>query len=422
MKQRLDFILSQAVSEITPMPSLRAEVISIGDEMTSGIRLDTNSQWLSTRLGEIGIEVAFHSTVGDNLEDNIDVFRHAVNRVEIVIITGGLGPTADDLTRLAIAKMANVPLITRPNVLADIRSMFEARGREMPENNSTQAEFPEGATPIANPEGTAPGIDFFVQSENGRSCRIIALPGVPVEMKQMWSQSVESTLRKQTGDLSIIFHHTLHCFGSGESHIESLLPNLIQRGRNPQVGITASSATISLRISTRGMSEIDCMDKMQPTIETIRKTLGPLVFGENGIQLQQVVHNLLTTQNKKLAVIDAGFDGLVAEQLSEFTTPMTSICANETREQMPDSDEIKQVIESSNATLGIAIGPIDRNSEMVRNGQSFYQVKIFENPKCQEAQFRYSGHSGWREERAVKEVLNCLRLYLVSNHDQRSTL
>ncbi|MGY8749186.1 MAG: competence/damage-inducible protein A [Pirellulales bacterium] len=422
MKQRHDFILTQAVSEITPMPSLRAEVISIGDEMTSGIRLDTNSQWLSSRLGEIGIEVAFHSTVGDNLEDNIDVFRHAVNRVEIVIVTGGLGPTADDLTRLAIAKMANVPLITRPEVLTDIRSMFEARGREMPENNSTQADFPEGATPIANPEGTAPGIDFLVQSENDQSCRIIALPGVPVEMKQMWSQSVESTLRKQTGDLSIIFHHTLHCFGSGESHIESLLPNLTQRGRDPQVGITASSATISLRISTRGMSEIDCMDKMQPTIKTIRQTLGPLVFGENGIQLQQVVHNLLTTQNKKLAVIDAGFDGLVAERLSEFTTPMTPICAIETREQMPDSDEIKKVIESSGATLGIAIGPIDRDSEMVRNGQSFYQVQIFENPKSQKTQFRYSGHSGWREERAVKEVLNYLRLYLTSNLNQRSTL
>ncbi len=99
------------------MSSLRAEVISIGDEMTSGIRLDTNSQWLSSQLGDIGIEVAFHSTVGDNLEDNIDVFRHAANRVDIVIATGGLGPTADDLTRLAISKMADVPLITHPEII-----------------------------------------------------------------------------------------------------------------------------------------------------------------------------------------------------------------------------------------------------------------------------------------------------------------
>lgn len=400
------------------MSSLRAEVISIGDEMTSGIRLDTNSQWLSSQLGDIGIEVAFHSTVGDNLEDNIDVFRHAANRVDIVIATGGLGPTADDLTRLAISKMADVPLITHPEILAHIRSMFESRGREMPENNSIQADFPKGAVAIANPEGTAPGIDFQTQRPNGRNCRIIALPGVPVEMKQMWSQSVEASLRKQAGDSSIIYHHTLHCFGSGESHIESLLPNLIQRGRDPQVGITASSATISLRVSTSGTTEADCLSKMQPTIETIRQTLGPLVFGENGIELQQVVHNLLSAQKQKLAVIDAGLQGVVGERLSQIPNSATWICANEIRDQIPASDEIGSVIKSSGATLGIAIGPINRAPDLVRNGQSFYQVMIFEKQTFQQTQFRYSGHSGWREERAVKEVLNHLRLYLDSNRSE----
>lgn len=396
------------------MPSLRAEVISIGDEMTSGIRLDTNSQWLSRRLGQLGIEVAFHSTVGDNLKDNIDVFRHAVNRVEIIIVTGGLGPTADDLTRLAIAQMADVPLVTRPEILTHIRSMFETRGREMPENNSIQAEFPLGAFAIPNPEGTAPGIDFQTRSPSGRDCRIIALPGVPVEMKQMWSQSVELSLRKKTGNLSIIHHYTLHCFGSGESHIESLLPNLIQRGRDPQVGITASSATISLRVSTSGTTEADCMDKMQPTIQMIRQTLGSLVFGENGIELQQVVCNLLTLQKQKLAVIDAGLNGVVGERLSQIPNSTSIISANETREQMPESKEIESIIETSGASLGIAIGPINRNPDLIRDGQSFYEVMIFEKPKIQRTQFRYSGHSGWREERAVKEVLNHLRLYLAS--------
>ena len=400
------------------MSSLRAEVISIGDEMTSGIRLDTNSQWLSSQLGEIGIEVAFHTTVGDDLEDNVDVFRHAANRVDVVIATGGLGPTADDLTRLAIAKMADVPLVTHPEILTRIRSMFESRGREMPENNSIQAEFPQGAVAIDNPEGTAPGIDFRMRRQDGSDCRIIALPGVPVEMKQMWSQSVEASLRTQAGNSSIIHHHTLHCFGSGESHIESLLPNLVQRGRDPQVGITASSATISLRVSTSGSTQADCMNKMQPTIQTIRQTLGQLVFGENGIELQEVVHNLLTNQQQKLAIIDAGLQGVVGERLSQITNPTSLICANETREQMPAPDEMTSLIESSGATLGIAIGPIDRTSDLVRNGQSFYQVMIFETPTVQQTQFRYSGHSGWREERAIKEVLNHLRLYLASDRSQ----
>ena len=400
------------------MSPLRAEVISIGHEMTSGIRLDTNSQWLSSQLGEIGIEVAFHSTVGANLEDNVDVFQHAANRVDLIIATGGLGPTADDLTRLAIAKMADVPLVTHPEILTHIRAMFESRGREMPENNSIQAEFPQGANPIANPEGTAPGIDFRTQRKNGHTCRIIALPGVPVEMKQMWAQSVEPSLREQAGNSSLIHHHTLHCFGSGESHIESLLPNLVQRGRDPQVGITASSATISLRVSTSGSTEADCMKKMQPTIETIRRTLGSLIFGENGIELQQVVHNLLTTEQQKLAIIDAGLNGVVGERPSQIPHSEILICANETREQMPEPDELGFVIESSGATLGVAIGPIDRKPELVQNGQSFYQVMLFDTQTFQQTQFRYSGHSGWREERAVKEVLNHLRLYLDSIRNQ----
>src|SRR3954454_1463972 len=158
---------------------MRAEIIAIGDELTSGQRLDTNSQWISERLGEIGVPVAFHTTVGDDLENNIAVFRTAIDRAEIVISTGGLGPTADDLTRDAIAAAAGVELVQDAGALEHIQNLFARRKRAMPERNKLQAQFPRGSQVVPNPEGTAPGIDFTVPRPGRAPCRIFALPGAP---------------------------------------------------------------------------------------------------------------------------------------------------------------------------------------------------------------------------------------------------
>src|SRR4051794_7890275 len=141
---------------------MRAEIISIGDELTSGQRLDTNSQWLSTRLGELGVKVMYHTTVADDLEANVQVFRQAVERAELVIATGGLGPTADDLTRDAIAAAAGVDLVFDADSFSHIESLFSRRKRPMPERNRVQAMFPRGSRAIANREGTAPGIDIEI--------------------------------------------------------------------------------------------------------------------------------------------------------------------------------------------------------------------------------------------------------------------
>ena len=136
---------------------MHAEVISIGDELTSGQRLDTNSQWLSTRLGELGVSVMYHTTVADNLDANIAVFRQAAERADIIVATGGLGPTADDLTRDAIATAVGVELVLDSAALTYIENLFARRGRPMPERNRLQAMFPRGSRVIHNPAGTAPG-------------------------------------------------------------------------------------------------------------------------------------------------------------------------------------------------------------------------------------------------------------------------
>src|SRR5947208_7207312 len=186
---------------------MRAEIIAIGDELTSGQRLDTNSQWLAERLLEIGVQVAFHTTVGDRLADNVLVFRQACERADVVVATGGLGPTADDLTRQALAEVAGVPLVQDDASLAHIEALFARRKREMPPANVIQAQFPQGSRPIFNPHGSAPGIDFTIKSVGDRAPRIYALPGVPAEMKDMWSASVAPAIQDMLGVRKVIAHY-----------------------------------------------------------------------------------------------------------------------------------------------------------------------------------------------------------------------
>ena len=150
---------------------MRAEIISIGSELVSGQSLDTNSRWLSQQLGSLGIPVAFHTTLGDELEDHLAAFRAAFDRADLVIMTGGLGPTQDDLTREALADCAGVPLVEDADSLAAIAAMFARRNRVMAERNRVQALFPRGAEPLANPIGTAPGIWMTIgRADDRRAC------------------------------------------------------------------------------------------------------------------------------------------------------------------------------------------------------------------------------------------------------------
>jgi nicotinamide-nucleotide amidase len=296
---------------------MHAEILAIGDEITSGQQLDTNSQWLSQRLEELGVRTLFHCTVGDELEPCVAVFRQAIDRAEVVMATGGLGPTADDLTRQALAEATDRPLSLDADALQHIRAMFARRKRPMPQRNEVQAMFPAGSRVVHNPHGTAPGIDLEVAREGRGPCRVICLPGVPAEMVEMWHDSVAATIAGFVGGgRRVIQRRRIHCFGVGESQIESMLPDLIRRGRQPAVGITASGATISLRITAEGATEQECHAAMEPTVATIRQCLGSLIFGEEDDQLQDVVVRLLRERGKTLATTEYATAGLLAEWLS----------------------------------------------------------------------------------------------------------
>ncbi len=290
---------------------MRAEIISIGSELVSGQSLDTNSRWLSQELGALGIAVAFHTTLGDEMEDHLAAFRTAFERAELVVMTGGLGPTQDDLTREALALCAGVPLVEDPDSLAAIVAMFARRNRPMAERNRVQALFPTGAEPLANPIGTAPGIWMTI----GRAT-IAALPGVPSEMKRMFQDEVVPRLRRLGYGGRFIVHRKLNLFGKGESDIETQAMDLTARGRIPEVGITAHDATISFRITGIGATEEEAQALIRPTAELIHERFGSLILGEGSDDVAEALAAQLARTNSTLATAESCTGGLIAHLLT----------------------------------------------------------------------------------------------------------
>ncbi|MFI4875380.1 MAG: CinA family nicotinamide mononucleotide deamidase-related protein [Blastopirellula sp. JB062] len=401
---------------------MRAEIVAVGDELTSGQRLDTNSQWLSRQLGDLGIAVGFHTTVSDELGDMVASLKIAADRADIILVSGGLGPTADDLTREAIAQAFDRPLALDSESLAHLERRFAARGTDMPERNRVQAYFPAGSQVIANPNGTAPGIDLAVEISS-RQVRLFALPGVPIELKEMWLQTVGPTLVGLGGrPNNVIRHYELKCFGVGESRLEAMLPDMIRRGRDPQVGITVHQATITLRVTVCGIDDEECRRKSQPTIDEIRRLLGPLVFGETGDELQDAVGRMLVAKQRTVACIESASAGMLALSLSETPHAAGRLAggriAPSWREiaeylQSDVADEVaaiklaaEKIRRELQADYGLATGPI--------NESGGYVLAVADANGAVSESSQTLGHPEIHRPRAAKQALDLLRRRMLS--------
>jgi len=296
---------------------MHAEIVAIGTELTTGAKLDTNSQWLSLQLAAIGLPVKYHVTVADDRAANVDVMRLACERSDVVLISGGLGPTLDDLTREVLAEMVGQPLVLHEPSLEIIKTMFARRNRVMPERNTIQAKFPKGSEVIPNPRGTAPGIYMEIPRVGRPPCRVAAMPGVPSEMKPMFIESVLPRLI-ELGAGRVIRHARVNCFGLGESAFEELLGDITARGRDPEVGITVHEATITLRIVAEGDCPETCDAKIAVTRSAIHERLGLYVFGEEDDELPDAVMALLRSRNETVALVEAATGGLLANWMLDI--------------------------------------------------------------------------------------------------------
>ena len=297
---------------------MRSLILSVGDELVLGQTVDTNSAWMSQQLAAAGCEVVGHQTVADDQVAIEAAILDSCRRADFLIVSGGIGPTPDDLTRQALAAALGVELDLNAMWLETLRAFWSRRGSVMPEMNAIQARLPRGATMIDNPNGTACGIDAAYQSHDLKSvCRVFVLPGVPKEMKAMFAAAVLPVVAA-AGDGAAIRSATLHTFGMGESAVAEKLGDLMTRGRNPSVGTTVANGIVSLRVNSRFGSVAEAQAKLDETVAACQGALGDLIFGRDGQSLPSAVLALMKTDRRvTVATAESCTGGLLAKMLTD---------------------------------------------------------------------------------------------------------
>jgi nicotinamide-nucleotide amidase len=296
---------------------MNAEIIAIGSELLLGQIVDTNTSYIGRSLAENGIELVQTTTVGDDLHRMKEAIKEAIARSQIIITTGGIGPTEDDLTREAMAEVVQRPLVFQPRLMEQIEALFKRRGFRMAENNRKQAYIPEGAVPIENPKGTAPG--FIVEGTNWVT---LSLPGVPLEMEYLMEHTVIPYLRKRFNLQSqIIRYKVLRACGLGESAIGLQIKDLMRESQNPLVGTLASVGDIKIRITGKGSDPEEASTRIEKMEQEIRKRLGILIYGVDNETLHGNIAKELERLNLTLSVVETLTAGIIAQKLASTNTP-----------------------------------------------------------------------------------------------------
>lgn len=291
--------------------NLTAEIIAIGSELLAPDRMDTNSLWLTDQLNRLGIEVKLKTVVGDDDSRLEEAIKDAVKRSKVVITTGGLGPTEDDITRKVAARALGRRLFLDEVVLEEIRTRFQTFGVTMPERNSRQAMVIDGAEVLPNPNGTAPGL---LLDQDGTA--VALLPGPPKEMRPMFENYIQPRLAEKAGNLRVL-RRVLRVAGMGESAVDEKIAPIYTRYENPQTTILFNQSEIEVQLTARGRTEADAEALLDKLSEELEERLGHSIFAFRGEKMEEVVGLRLSVSGYTLAVAESCTGGLIAQRLTD---------------------------------------------------------------------------------------------------------
>ena len=289
---------------------MRAEIISIGTEILMGEILDTNAQYIAQRLPAMGIDLFYMHQIGDNRQRLVDLITQARGRSEIVLCTGGLGPTEDDITREAIAESIGEEPYVAPELETHLRAFFESRGGQMPEQNVKQATVVPSGRSIPNPRGTAPG--WWVEKDGAI---VVAMPGPPAEMTGMWSNEVGPLLAERSAG-TVLISRTLKTTGLGESTLDEALGD-IRAGEDPTVGVYHKADGVHVRLASKAVDEAAARARIAPVEAAIRDLLGDNIWGADEDTFQEAVARLLGERGLSIAVMESCTGGLLASTITD---------------------------------------------------------------------------------------------------------
>ena len=401
------------------------ELLSIGSELLLGQIVDTNSAWISQRLAEVGTNIYYKTTVGDNLRRMVEVLSQAVDRSDVVITGGGIGPTEDDLTREAVAKVFGVDVVTHEESLRELRDRYQRRGFIVTKNNEKQAQIPSGAKVVKNPNGTAPA--FIME---GETATVICLPGVPFEMKWLMMQEVIPYLQRRFDLRETIHYRVLKVIDMGESAVDDKIGHLIAGSSNPTVGVLARPGQVDVRIASRAESKDDALAMIEPMEVRVRAILGQHIFGVDDETIESVVGELLEKFDISVAVYEDLSGGAVAEVLRTTAGDrfveghIANSIGTRARLLQDDSDHesgleytaalARAVRERSGSTYGVAIhGVAGLDSEALNLAEGDTYVVVDDGRMVAERHVRTAGSKPPDRRRAAMNALGLLRTCLL---------
>jgi len=332
-----------------------AEIITIGTEILLGEIVDTNTRYLARNLRGLGVDLYRTITIGDNEDRIVSAIRESMERADILITTGGLGPTVDDPTREAVAKAVGVETEFRQDLWEQVIATIARYGRTPSENQKRQAYVPKGALGIKNPVGTAPC--FIVETERNA---VISLPGVPNEMEYILHESIIPYLQKRFNLNEVIKVRVLHCAGLGEGSIDEKIADL-EMLSNPTVGLAAHTGVVDIRIAAKAKSESEANAMIAKIEAQVRERLGSIVFGADEDKLEDITLGLIAKRGWTLSTIESGLDGILARTLR---VPHTASVPNLTPAALMDALRVAQTKAKTDIALGVSVYSEDRSAEM----------------------------------------------------------